>query len=46
LGGALDLEEDFVVVVRDFDVEVLAGRCLLGLVGRATGVRHGVRGGC
>jgi hypothetical protein len=40
-GCALDFEEDFVVVVRDFDVEVLA-LAILGLllnVG-ATVVRH------
>ena len=48
VGSALDLEEDFVVVVRDLDVQMLA----LGLVvGIATGtrrlitVRHGKGGG-
>lgn len=37
LGGALDLEVDFVVVVRDLDVEVLAA---LGLLRRRSGVGH------
>lgn len=45
LRRTLDLEEDLVVVVRDFDVEMLTGRLLLGLVDRATAVGHCI-GGC
>lgn len=32
LCGTLDLEEHLVVVVRDLNVEVLARRCVLGLL--------------
>lgn len=36
LGGSLDLEEDLVVVVADFDVQVLRVGRLFGLGGRAS----------
>jgi len=36
-GGALDLEEHLVVIVRDLDVQVLALRLVVGI---ATGTRR------
>lgn len=48
-GGALDLEEDFVVVICDLDIQVLALRLIVRI---ATGtrrlitVRHGERWSC
>lgn len=43
--GALDLEEDLIVVVRDLDVQMLALGLLVGIATGARGlitVRHGV----
>lgn len=47
-GGALDLEEDLVVVVRDLDVQVLALGLIVGVAAgtrRLITVRHGVDAG-
>lgn len=40
-GRALDLEEDFVVVIRDFDVQVLRGRGIAGATWASTLVLAG-----
>ena len=42
LGSTFDLEEDFVVIVRHFDVKMLDWRSLLGLLssGRPVLIRH------
>jgi len=47
-GGALDLEVDLVIVVRDLNVEVFAGRWSLLLLARSTraSVRVRSRHGC